>query len=146
MKRSAGYSGTPLTKKLGIKPGMTVGLIGAPRGFKETLGELPDGVRLTTGGRGHAGLLIWFVRRKAELTAGIERVVRLAGGEHLWIAWRKNAARPSSSSGPNEQSVRNTGLQSGIVDYKVCAIDETWSGLLFAPRKAIKRIADMSIS
>jgi hypothetical protein len=141
----AGYSGTSLLKKLGIKPGMTVGLIGAPRGFRETLGELPHGTRLTTGARGHVGLLIWFVRREAELRAGTGRVSRRAAEGHLWIAWRKMAARPASSSGPTEQAVRRSGLEAGLVDYKVCAIDETWSGLLFAPRKAARSIADQPL-
>jgi hypothetical protein len=146
VKSSTGYSGTPLARKLGITPGMTVGLIGAPREFRDSLGKLPHGVTLTTGARGHVGLLIWFVRRDAELTAGTGRVARLAGEGHLWIAWRKKAVRPSSSSGPTEQAVRKSGLTAGLVDYKVCAIDETWSGLLFAPRKAAKSIADSPIS
>lgn len=146
MKRPAGYSGTPLAKKLGIRPGMIVGVIGGPRELRAALGELPEGVRLGTGARGHGGLLIWFVRREAELAAGIERVARLANEAPLWIAWRKKAARPSSSSGPTEGSVRKAGLDAGLVDYKVCAIDETWSGLLFARRKAVKSIADVQIS
>ncbi len=136
MKRPAGYSGTPLAKKLGIKPGMTVGLIGAPREFAGVLGELPDGARLSAGARGRAGLRIWFVRRETELAAGIVTVARLAREGPLWIAWRKKTARSAPVSGPDENAVRNAGLEAGLVDYKVCAIDETWSGLLFAHRKS----------
>jgi len=137
VNRPAGYSGTPLAKKLGIKPGMTVGLIGAPREFADVLGELPDGARLSTGARAPFGLLIWFVRRETELAAGIVRVARLANESPVWIAWRKKNARPAGFSGPDENAVRNAGLDAGLVDYKVCAIDETWSGLRFARRKSI---------
>jgi len=136
VSRPAGYSGTPLAKKLGIKPGMTVGLIGAPPEFPEVLGELPDRARLSAGAHGHAGLRIWFVRRKAELAEGIARVALLAAEGPVWIAWRKKTTRSAPASGPDENAVRNAGLEAGLVDYKVCAIDETWSGLLFARRKA----------
>jgi len=131
-----GYSGTPLAKKLGIKPGMSVGLIGAPREFAKVLGELPVGARLTTGTRGRRGLFVWFVRREKELAAGIGRVARLANESPLWIAWRKKTARPAPVSGPDENAVRDAGLSAGLVDYKVCAIDQTWSGLLFARRRS----------
>jgi hypothetical protein len=136
VNRPAGYSGTPLAKKLGIKPGTTVGLIGAPPEFPEVLGELPDGARLSAGARGDAGLRIWFVRREAELAAGIAGVARLAAESPVWIAWRKKTARSAPATGPNENAVRKAALEAGLVDYKVCAIDETWSGLLFARRRA----------
>jgi hypothetical protein len=136
VNRPAGYSGTPLAKKLGIKPGMAVGVLGAPPEFADVLGGLPDGARLTTGARGHVGLLIWFVRRELELAAGMVRVARLAKDSPVWIAWRKKTGRPAPASGPDENAVRNAGLAVGLVDYKVCAIDETWSGLLFARRRA----------
>ena len=136
MNAPAGYSGTPLAKKLGITPGMTVGVIGAPPEFAEALGGLPAGARLRPGARGHTGLIIWFVRREKELAAGIGRVARLANESRLWIAWRKKTARPASASGPDENAVRNAGLAAGLVDFKVCAIDATWSGLLFARRRS----------
>jgi hypothetical protein len=137
VNRPAGYSGTPLAKKLGIKPGMTVGLIGAPPELAHALGELPEGARLSTGERARAGLRIWFVRRESELAAGIARAARLADEGPLWIAWRKRTARPAPASGPDENAVRSAGLAAGLVDYKVCAIDETWSGLLFARRRTL---------
>jgi len=132
----AGYSGTPLAKKLGIKPGMTVGVIGAPPEFAEALGELPAGACLRPGTRGRAGLLIWFVRSEKELAAGSVRIARHANESRLWIAWRKKTARPAPASGLDENAVRKAGLAAGLVDFKVCAIDETWSGLLFARRKS----------
>ena len=113
-----------------------MGLIGAPPEFAHALGELPEGARLSTGERARAGLRIWFVRRESELAAGIARAARLADEGPLWIAWRKKTARTAPASGPDENAVRDAGLAVGLVDYKVCAIDETWSGLLFARRKS----------
>lgn len=125
----AGYSGTPLPKKLGIKPGMTVSVIRAPSGFAEILGELPEGAKLRSGARRPGGLVIWFVKSTDELGSEMRRVVGFTAGAPLWIAWRKKRAQPS------ENAVRDAGLAAGLVDYKVCAIDATWSGLLFAPRR-----------
>ena len=135
----AGYSGTPLPKKLGIKPGMTVALLGAPKGFKATLGALPEGARLQHGTTGSPGLVIWFVRTAAELAGDIEGIAAYAAGAQLWIAWRKRTALPPTapSDSPSEPSVRAAGLAIGLVDFKICAIDETWSGLLFTRRKAV---------
>jgi hypothetical protein len=143
----AGYSGTPLPKKLGIKAGMTVALVGAPAGFAETLGALPEGAKLRSGARGRPGLVIWFVNSAAELGWEIRRISGFAAGVPLWIAWRKKASRTAGTSkvsraagpgfaGPSENEVRNAGLAAGLVDYKVCAIDAAWSGLLFAPRRS----------
>jgi CheY-like chemotaxis protein len=149
----AGYSGTPLPRKLGIKPGTAVALVGAPRGFEGVLGDLPVGATLrrrsaarATGSAGGSRLLIWFVRGYAELEEGMVRMAALAAGAPLWIAWQKKSARKpgarskpaarSAAASPTERSVRAMGLAAGLVDYKVCAIDETWSGLLFARRRA----------
>jgi len=131
----AGYSGQPLVKKLGIKPHMTVALYAAPEGFAETLGPLPEGDELRAGARGRHGLLIWFVRSGGDLHRGIERMARLAGESPLWIAWPKKAS--GLAANVSEPEVRQAGLDAGLVDYKVCAIDATWSGLLFRNRKAI---------
>ena len=143
MSRAAGYSGTPLPKKLGIKPGMTVALIGAPPGFSRVLGELPDGAKLRTGARGKPALVIWFVGSAPELGWEIRRISAFAGGAPLWIAWRRKsvrkgamgAAAAKTASGPTESAVREAGLAAGLVDYKVCAIGAEWSGLLFARRR-----------
>jgi hypothetical protein len=137
----AGYSGTPLPKKLGIKPGMTVALIGAPPGFSSSLGELPEGAKLRSGARGKPGLVIWFVGSAPALGWEIRRISSFASGAPLWIAWRKRTTqkgtRPAAKNapGPGESAVREAGLAAGLVDYKVCAIDAEWSGLLFARRR-----------
>jgi CheY-like chemotaxis protein len=128
----AGYSGQPLTKKLGIKPAMTVSLIAAPEGFSETLGALPPAARLRAGVRGQYGLLIWFVRSRKDLHGGIGRMAQLAAEVPMWIAWPKKAS--GLATDVSETEVRQTGLDAGLVDYKICAIDATWSGLLFRRR------------
>jgi len=130
----AGYSGTPLPKKLGIKPNSTVALVGAPKDFEKTLGEMPEGVKLKKRADGACDLIIWFVRMRAELYDRIKEMGELTGAGGLWIAWPKQASGVASDMTQN--IVRETGLASGLVDYKVCAIDATWSGLKFARRKA----------
>jgi CheY-like chemotaxis protein len=130
----AGYSGTPLPKKLGMRTGARVALLGAPRGFENTLGALPEGVRLSRTARGRPQLILLFTKSRADLehrfplAAGI-----LAEGGGLWIVWPKKASGVVSDLSENE--VRRFGLAAGFVDYKVCAVDQTWSGLLFARRK-----------
>jgi hypothetical protein len=126
----AGYSGTPLPQKLGIKPGSAVALVGAPEGFAASLGPLPAGASL--GGHRTADLAVWFVRSSADLRP--DRIDRLADGRPLWIAWPKKASGVRTDL--NENVVRDAGLARGLVDTKVCAIDETWSGLLFRRRRA----------
>jgi hypothetical protein len=133
----AGYSGTPLPKKLGVKPNSTVALLGAPKDFEQTLGELPEGVKLKKRADRACDLIIWFVRMRAELYNRIKEMSELtgdAGASGLWIAWPKRASDVASDM--TENVVRETGLASGLVDYKICAIDATWSGLKFARRKA----------
>ena len=129
----AGYSGTPLPKKLGIKPKAVVALVGAPKDFDKTLGELPEGVKLKKQASATCDLIIWFVRMRAELYDRIKEMSELTGAGGIWIAWPKQAS--SVASDMNQNVVRETGLASGLVDYKVCAIDATWSGLKFAQRK-----------
>src|SRR5262249_51531675 len=123
---NAGYSGTPLPKKLGIKPESTVALVDAPDGFEELLG--PTDATLRRGARGRVDLAIWFVRSARDLRR--ERVARL--GAPLWIAWPKQASGLAPDL--SENVVREAGLACGFVDTKVAAIDETWSGLLFRMR------------
>jgi hypothetical protein len=130
MRRPAGYSGTPLVRKLGIRPAMRVITWGAPPGFPDSLGPLPEGASLRA--RGAADLAIWFVRNATDLERGMARA---AAAAPVWIAWRKKAARPPGAAGPTEDQVRRAGLAAGLVDHKVCAIDAQWSGLLFARRR-----------
>jgi hypothetical protein len=127
------YSGTPLVKKLGIKSGSVVALVGAPEGLDRALGKLPEGVTLRTNARGKRDLTIWFVRSRKQLESRIEPMAAAVGDGGLWIAWpKKTSALASDLSQP---VVREIGLATELVDYKVCAIDETWSGLKFSRRK-----------
>jgi hypothetical protein len=130
--RLAGYSGTPLPKKLGVKPGYVVALAGAPEGIEATLGELPEGVTLRPRARGRCDLLLWFARSRAELLRRIERLGNLPG-DAIWIAWPKQASGVKTDL--TQTDVRRAGLDAGLVDYKICSIDATWSGLKFTRRK-----------
>jgi hypothetical protein len=127
--RSAGYSGTPLPRKLGIKPGARLALIGAPDGLDSTLGELPDGVVVRRRlGRDPFDLIVAFFSRRSMLERRLPRLCSAldpAGG--LWIAWPKRASGVDTDV--TEDVVRGSGLAAGLVDNKVCAIDDVWSGL-----------------
>jgi hypothetical protein len=126
---SAGYSGTPLPRKLGIKPEARLGLIGAPDGFDSTLGELPDlvAVRRRLGGQPFDVIVAFFSRRSSleRRLPGLTAALDPAGG--LWIAWPKRASGVATDV--TEDVVRTLGLATGLVDNKVCAIDDVWSGL-----------------
>lgn len=130
----AGYSGTPLRKKLGIRENGRVLLRGAPRGFEACLGPLPSGAVVRRRAGEPADRVIWFVRRLADLERGLDEVASLvAEGGGLWIAWPKRAS--GIETDVTQASVRRAGLDAGWVDYKICAIDAIWSGLLFARRR-----------
>ncbi|HEV8201322.1 MAG TPA: DUF3052 domain-containing protein [Candidatus Polarisedimenticolia bacterium] len=132
----AGYSGTPLPKKLGVKPLSRLALFGAPDGFPRTLGALPDGARLVRGSAA-ADLAVWFVRSRADLRRDIARRARAIPPGGLWIAWRKQSSGEAGDVG--EADVRAAGLAAGLVDYKICAVDGTWSGLKFQTRTRTTR-------
>jgi hypothetical protein len=126
--KPAGYSGTPLVKKLGIASEARVALVGAPPGFDRTLGRLPAGVEVRRQARGRNDVIICFVTRRAELERRLDALARAlepAGG--LWIAWPKRASGVATDV--TENVVRDVGVAAGLVDNKVCALDETWSGL-----------------
>ena len=132
-KSASAYSGTPLPKKLGADKAESVMLLHAPTGFEMLICGDDGTPRIRRGGRGQADLVIWFVTSRSELTARIAVVKQsVAEGGGLWIAWPKKASGVVTDV--SEQAVRDTGLANGLVDYKVCAIDETWSGLLFRTR------------
>jgi len=131
--KTAGYSGTPLAQKLGIKAGHAVVLLGAPDDFESTLGALPDGVRLRHDRRARPDLVIWFVRSARELAREVGKVTGWAAPAGLWIAWPKGSSPLAADF--NREDVRAAGLAEGWVDHKVCAIDEDFSGLRFALRK-----------
>jgi hypothetical protein len=122
---SAGYSGTPLAKKLGIKPGHRLMLLGAP---EQLALELPDGVDVVRQARGTADVILSF---HTERRAFEQRLPRLRAcmepAAGLWIAWPKRASKVPTDL--NENLVRDAALANALVDNKVAAIDETWSGL-----------------
>ena len=129
----AGYSGTPLVRKLGIKPEGRLGLIGAPDGFDAVLGELPAGVTVRRRLTGTFDVIVAFFTTAAELErrlAALRGALHEAGG--LWVAWPKRASGMATDLG--DAAVRELGLAAGLVDNKVCAIDDTWSGLRFVYR------------
>jgi hypothetical protein len=130
----AGYSGTPLPKKLGIKAGTTRALVNPPDDFSSTLGRLPGDVEITSTARRGADVTLWFVLSSEVLGREIDDMAAVAGDGRLWICWPKKASGVSTDVTQN--IVRATGLAAGIVDFKICAIDETWSGLCFTTRKA----------
>ena len=110
-------------------------LLGAPEGFEQTLGTLPDGASLRRDARRPAGVLLLFVRSAADLGRRFPAAAKAMGEPGaLWIVWPKKASGLATDLGGNE--VRDFGLTAGLVDYKIAAIDATWSGLCFARRKA----------
>jgi hypothetical protein len=129
----AGYSGTPLLKKLGIKQGMRLALVAAPSDFSPLLEPMPEGVRVTNAARGRQNVIVFFATRRNELDRRFGKLANaLESDGGLWIAWPKRTARVATDL--SENVVREIGLASGLVDNKVCAIDECWSGLRFVYR------------
>lgn len=130
----AGYSGTPLPKKLGIKDGHRLAIVGAPEGFDATLGPLPAAVEVRRTARGSADVLVYFTKRRADLARRIEALGRLIYPDGaIWVAWPKRASGVPTDI--TEDTVREVALPLGLVDNKVCAIDDTWSGLRIVWRK-----------
>ncbi len=132
----AGYSGTPLPRKLGIKPGHRVLLSGAPEGFEATLGELPPRARTARrAGGAPYDLILLFADRGSTLDRRLGPLkARLRPDGGLWICWpKKSSGVPTDLA---DGAVRERGLAAGLVDNKVCAVDETWSGLRFVYRLA----------
>jgi hypothetical protein len=121
---------------LGIKPGQVLALVSAPSDFEATLGELPDGVSIRKRATDAADLAIWFTKSRRDLEGRIAGMAAKVGDGGLWIAWPKGSSGVATDITGND--VRRVGLAAGLVDYKVCAIDETWSGLKFARRKRAK--------
>lgn len=132
----AGYSGTPLPQKLGIKEDHELAVLDAPRGFFDTLGKLPSGATLQTrlAGKVPFDVIVVFVTKIAELTRALkDSRPRMQPAAGLWIAWpKKSSGVPTEIT---EDVIRQIALPTGLVDNKVCAIDETWSGLRLVIRK-----------
>ena len=129
----AGYSGTPLVKKLGIKESSRVALVNAPENFETELGELPADVKFMNSTTKSLDLILFFVLSERKLATEFAKLsARLTSNGMIWIAW------PKKSSGVTTdlifERVQRIGLDAGLVDVKICAIDDTWSGLKFVYR------------
>jgi hypothetical protein len=128
------YAGTPLIKKLGIKSGCSVTLVGAPTGFENELGTLPEDAAVRRHDRGRRDLTLWFARTRRELERRVDRMTRHAEHGGLWILWPKKTSGVRSDL--SQSVVREVAMAAGIVDFKICSVDTTWSGLRFTRRKA----------
>jgi hypothetical protein len=131
----AGYSGTPLWRKLGIRAGDTVALLDAPPGF--AIDDLPEGVEIRRDARGRAAVIVAFHTARSTLAhrfPTLLRALEVDGG--LWVAWPKRSSGVATDI--TEDVVREVALPTGMVDNKVCAIDETWSGLRLVLRKELR--------
>jgi len=134
---TAGYSGTPLAKKLGLREGDRVALVGAPDGFEALLEPVPPGVRLFSRATTALDAILFFVTRRADVESRHRALAsRLTPAGMLWLAWPKRASGVPTDV--TEDVLREVILPSGMVDTKVCAIDETWSGLRFVRRKELR--------
>jgi len=132
----AGYSGRPLVAKLGIKPGSRIAIVNAPRGYRTTLGRLPPGVRVMAAARGSLPFIQFFTTTRKALEGKFATLVRaLTPAGALWVSWPKRASGVATDV--TEDVVRAVALAGGLVDVKVAAIDEVWSGL-----KLVRRLND----
>ena len=136
----AGYSGTPLARKLGIKEDQRIALVNAPGNFQEELGSLPAGAMVVPRLQSSLDLILFFAGSQSELTKNFARLAaRLVPNGMLWVAWpKKNSGVKTDLSFEVVQSV---GLEAGLVDTKICAVSDVWSGLRF-----VRRVKDRSHS
>ena len=129
----AGYSSTPLARKLGIKEGFRIALVNAPKDFQSELGELPDNVEFVNRPTKSLDIVLFFVVSERVLARDFAKLSqKLATNGMLWIAWPKKSSGVTTDL--TEGRVQRIGLDAGLVDVKICAIDETWSGLKFVYR------------
>jgi len=130
-------SGTPLVRKLGFKEGMRVHYVAAPDGFDDLVGALPGGVRVLARPAPDLDLVVLFVRLRAELVRKLPSLhAKLRQHGMLWVAWPKRASKVPTDM--TEDVVRDVALPRGLVDVKVCAIDDTWSGLKLVIRRELR--------
>ena len=134
---TAGYSGTPLAKKLGIKPASRVFLSGAPDGFEHLLAPLPPGVKFERGPSASVDIAHLFVSRKEELEKHLRTLrKKLRPDASLWISWPKQSAKVPTTV--TEGTIRELALPLGFVDIKICAVSQVWSGLKLVVRKELR--------
>ena len=125
------YKGKPNAQKLGIVAGSTVAVIGAPREYASTLGPLPEGVEVFEDPRKVCAVTLWYILDHGALPDSLPRMRTSAPKTKLWIVWRKGAQGRVS-----QNSIRETAIEGGLVDYKICSLDTQWSGILFARKKS----------
>ena len=130
----AGYAGRPLAAKLGIKTGMVIAMIDAPAAFDEKLAPLPEQVQIQRGEIEHADIALWFTRNRSALQKQLEAILHTVQDGKLWIFWPKVSSGVQSDL--TQKVVRQLGLDAGWIDFKICSVDDTWSGLCFTARKA----------
>ena len=134
----AGYSRTPLAQKLGMKPGTTVVLINAPANYRKLLGNFANGVEFATRVGVNSNFIHFFTTHRAELEKQLRRLrMRIADSGALWVSWAKKSSGVATDI--TEDVIREVALPLGFVDTKVCAVDETWSGLKLMIRRENRR-------
>jgi len=137
----AGYSGTPLAKKLGLKPGLRVCALGAPKAYREIVTPWPDGIELRATASATTDLVHLFVDARSRLAAEAKRLRALLGpNATLWVSWPRKASKLPTDI--TEDIIREIALPLGWVDVKVCAVDEVWSGLKLVVRKELRQACD----
>lgn len=130
----AGYSGTPLVRKLGIGPDMRLFVHGEPANYRELIAPIPEGVTFLRRLANDLDLVHLFVTEKAALVAGLMAVrPRIVPAGVIWVSWPKKASKVPTDV--TEDTVRELALPLGLVDVKVCAVDEVWSGLKLVIRR-----------
>jgi hypothetical protein len=134
---SAGYSGTPLAKKLGIKEGSSVLLLNAPKDYAQFLEPLPDGVTFQSRPGRRTDMAQVFVTRREALSSHLVKLRKALNVEAaVWVSWPKKAAKVATDV--TEDTIREVALPLGFVDIKVCAVNEVWSGLKLVVRKELR--------
>ena len=134
---TAGYSGTPLARKLGIKEGHVVAVLNGPDGLGDLLAPVPADVTFRASARGKADVVMLFTKSRAEFERRIDSLGRMIfPSDVIWICWPKRASNVPTDM--TEDVVRAVALPKGLVDVKVCAIDATWSGLKVVWRKELR--------
>jgi hypothetical protein len=134
----AGYSGTPLAQKLGIKPGATIVIINVPANYPKLLGKAVNDVNFSERAGNDCGFIHFFTTRRSKLEKELARLRRkMAEAGTLWVSWPKKSAGVATDV--SEDVIRAIALPLGFVDVKVCAVDETWSGLKLMIRRTNRR-------
>ena len=133
----AGYSGTPLTAKLGLKAGALLHVVNAPAGYRKLLAPLPGGARIATRPTSKPDIVHHFATSRAELAAALKSYRRKLDVETpIWVSWPKKSAKLPTDI--TEDTIRDVALPLGFVDIKVCAVSEIWSGLKLVVRKELR--------